>query len=187
MKLPPARINTFLEKPDASVRVVLIYGPDAGLVRERADILAKKTVPDLHDPFRVASLTGAMIAEDPARLIDEMAAQALGGGRRLVRLQQAVEGLAAPLAALVADLPPSDSFLLIEAGDLDKRSKLRGLCESENDTVAAIPCYVEEGAAKQRVVADILQAEGLRASRDVLAFLCDVLPPDRIATRSELE
>ena len=87
------------------MRVILLYGPDAGLVRERAEALAKKTVTDLQDPFRVALLTGAMIAEDPARLIDEMAAQAFGGGRRLVRVQQAVESLAAPLATLLADLP----------------------------------------------------------------------------------
>ena len=169
------------------MRVILLYGPDAGLVRERADVLAKKTVADLQDPFRVALLTGAMISEDPARLADEMAAQALGGGRRLVRVQQAAESLASPLTALLADLPLSDSLLLIEAGDLDKRSKLRGLCEGESDAVAAIPCYVEEGAAKQRIVADILQAENLRAPRDVLSFLCDVLPPDRMAMRSELE
>ena len=84
-------------------------------------------------------------------------------------------------------MPETDSLLLIEAGDLDKRSKLRSLCEGGGERIAAIPCYVEEGAAKQRIVADILQAEGLRAPRDVLTFLCDVLPPDRIAMRSELE
>src|SRR5580698_10043973 len=147
MKLATARINAFLQKPDASVRVILLYGPDAGLVHERAEALAKQTVPDLQDPFRVGLLTGAMIAEDPPRLCDEMAAQALGGGRRLVRVQQAVDSIAAPLGAMIADMPPSDSLLLIEAGDLDKRSKLRTLCEGENEIVAAIPCYVEDGAA----------------------------------------
>ena len=86
MKLTAARINSFLQKPDAAARAVLIYGPDAGLVRERADELAKKIVPDFNDPFRVSILTGSMVADDPARLMDEMAAQALGGGRRLVRV-----------------------------------------------------------------------------------------------------
>jgi DNA polymerase-3 subunit delta len=186
MKLAFAQINAFLQKPDPAVRVVLFYGPDTGLVRERADTLAKKTVPDINDPFSTASLSAASISEDQARLHDEMAAQAFGGGRRLVRIQQATEGLAASLAALLKDMPASDSFLLIEAGDLEKRSKLRAICENEN-LAAAIPCYIEEGAARQRIVADILQTEGLKLSRDALAFLSDILPPDRLAMRSELE
>ncbi len=169
------------------MRAVLFYGPDAGLVRERSDGLAKKVVADLHDPFRVALLTGPMIAEDPQRLLDEMGAQALGGGRRLVRVQQATEGVAAPLAAILADPPASDSLLIIEAGDLEKRSKLRGVSENAGEAAVALPCYVEEGPARQRIVADILQAERLRAPRDVIGFLCEILPPDRAAMRSELE
>lgn len=186
MKLSPAQTNSFLQKPDPAVQIVLIYGPDTGLVRERADAVAKKTVPDLNDPFRVATLTGSMIADDPARLADEMAAQALGGGRRLIRVQQAGEGMAAALTSLMANLPPCDSLLIIESGDLDKRSKLRGFCENESKAVA-IACYVEEGVARQKIVTDILQAVNLRINRDALMFLCDILPPDRMAMRSELD
>ncbi len=187
MKFATAQINAFLQKPDPAVQVVLFYGPDAGLVRERADALAKKIVPDLNDPFRVAALTGASIAEDPARLADEMASQALGGGRRLIRVQQATEGMTAALASLLAAMPLCDTMLVIEGGDLEKRSKLRAVCENDARCAAAIPCYVEEGAARQRIVTDILQAENLRISRDALLLLCDILPPDRMAMRSELD
>jgi DNA polymerase-3 subunit delta len=187
MKIAPAQINDFLKKPDPAVRIVLLYGPDAGLVCERAGALARTIVPDVQDPFRVGFLTGTMIAELPSCLADEMAAQALGGGQRLIRLQYPVEGMAVSLAALVKDMPPGDSFLLIEAGDLEKRSKIRGVCENEGKIAAAIACYVEEGAARQRIIGDILRAEGLHAPRNVLMFLCDVLPPDRRAMRSELE
>lgn len=186
MKLASSQINAFLQKPDPAVRVVLIYGPDAGLVRERAEGFAKKLVPDINDPFRTASLTGAAVADDPARLHDEMASQALGGGSRLVRIQAASEAMAAALAALLSDPPAAESVLLIEGGDLDKRSKLRGLCENDGGA-AAIPCYVEEGAARQRVIDDILQAGGLRADRDALTLLGEILPPDRMAMRSELD
>jgi DNA polymerase III subunit delta len=186
MKIAPAQINSFLQKPDPAMRVVLIYGPDAGLVRERAETFAKKLMPDINDPFRTAQLTGAMIAEDPARLRDEMAAQALGGGSRLIRIQAASENIAAALASLLAGPPAASSVLLIEGGDLDKRSKLRALCENDG-AAAAIPCYVEEGAQRQRAIADILQAEGLAADRDALALLDNSLPPDRLAMRSELE
>jgi DNA polymerase-3 subunit delta len=94
--------------------------------------------------------------------------------------------MALALTALLADMPPSDSVLLIEGGDLDKRSKLRGLCENDAHA-AAIPCYVEEGPQRQRTISDILQTGGLRIDRDALTLLGDILPPDRIAMRSELE
>jgi len=187
MKLTAAQTNSFLQKPDDAVRAILIYGPDAGLVRERADDIAKKTVPDLADPFRVAVLAGSVLSDDPARLMDEMAAQALGGGRRLVRVQHATDHMAPALASLLADMPPGDSLLLIEAGELEKRSKLRALCENEAKIAGAIACYVEEGAVRQRVIGDILQELNLRAPRDALMFLGDILPPDRMAMRSELE
>jgi DNA polymerase III subunit delta len=186
MKLATSQINSFLQNPDPTVRVVLIYGPDAGLVRERAEGFAKKLVPDINDPFRTANLPSSALTEDPARLHDEMAAQALGGGSRLIRIQAASEHMAAALASLLNDPPSSDSILLIEGGDLDKRSKLRGLCENDS-RAAAIPCYVEEGVNRQRAIADILQSEGLRADPDALALLGEILPPDRMAMRSELE
>ncbi len=62
MKWSAAQASAFLQKPDPAVRVVLIYGPDAGLVSERSETLAKKTVPDLSNPFQVAVLTGAMVS-----------------------------------------------------------------------------------------------------------------------------
>jgi len=187
MKLPAAKITSFLSKPDPAVRVILIYGPDAGLVRERVTNIAKVIVPDLNDPFRVASLTPHSITEDPARLFDEMAALAFGGGRRLLRLQNPGENIAPYLVKLLADMPASDSLLLIEAGDLDKRSKLRAACESETPLACAIPCYVEDSAARQRTVTEILKSENVGASREVVATLADILPPDRMAMRSELE
>jgi DNA polymerase-3 subunit delta len=187
MKFTAAQINTFLQKPDSAVRVVLFYGPDAGLVSERADALAKKIVPDLDDPFRVTRLTGAAVTDDPARLADELAAMALGGGRRLVRIQHAPDGVAAALQALLKNFPLGDSALLIEAGDLEKRSKLRALCEGNDPHVTAIPCYVEDAAQRQRTIAAHLEAEGIKAPREVLALLAAQLPPDRIALRSEME
>jgi len=73
MKLPPSRIAGFLQRPDPAIRAILLYGPDEGLVRERAEAAARSVCPDLKDPFRVADLAAAVLAADPARLADEAA------------------------------------------------------------------------------------------------------------------
>ncbi|MGC2522189.1 MAG: DNA polymerase III subunit delta, partial [Stellaceae bacterium] len=85
MKIAPSRVAAFLQRPDPEIRAVLLYGPDAGLVRERADAVARTVCTDLSDPFRVAMLNGAVLAADPARLADEAAQLSLVGGRRVVR------------------------------------------------------------------------------------------------------
>jgi len=68
VRLAPSRIAGFLQRPDPEIRSVLLYGPDEGLVRERADAVARSVCPDLRDPFRVADLTAGVLAADPARL-----------------------------------------------------------------------------------------------------------------------
>ncbi len=187
MKPTASQINSFLRSPDPPFRAVLLFGPDAGLVRERADGIAKKIVPDQKDPFRASFLAPSALSADPARLYDEAATQTMGGGRRIVRIQHAPDSLASPLMAFLEDPPPGDSLLIIESGDLDKRSKLRALCEGSNQRVIAIPCYLEDAAQRVRTVAALLEAEGLKASRDVLSYLADSLPADRLAMRSETE
>ena len=186
MKLTTSQIGGFLQHPDEDIRVILIYGPDTGLVSERAEGLARKFVPDINDPFSVASLSSNKISEDGALLADEMAEQSLMGGKRLVRVSQITEAITPAVTSLLLNLPPTESLLLLEAGDLDKRSKLRAACENGQASVA-IPCYIETGAALQRIVSDLLQAEKLKTTPEVLAYLCEVLPPDRLALRSEID
>lgn len=187
MKLPTSRLAAFLRNPDPAVRIILIYGPDAGLVRERGAQLSKLIVPNPNDPFLSVTLPPGTLGSDPARLRDEMASVAFGGGRKLIRVTGPDEGAAKAVSALLEDMPAGGNILLIEASDLDKKSKLRSACEADTPLACAIPCYVEDVVARQRTIAEILEAENIRAARDVLATLAEVLPPDRLAMRSELE
>ncbi len=93
MKITGPRVAGFLQRPDPQVRWVLIYGPDQGLARERADILVRGVVEDIRDPFLVVELGGASLRGDPARLGDEAAALSFTGGRRVVRFLDATDGL----------------------------------------------------------------------------------------------
>jgi DNA polymerase-3 subunit delta len=94
LKIQPARAAQFLSAPPAGVRAVLFFGPDGGLVRERALALTALIAADPSDPFRVVEMTGRTLAEDGARLADEAAAISFTGGRRVVRLRDAGDGAA---------------------------------------------------------------------------------------------
>ncbi|MFQ6019118.1 MAG: hypothetical protein ACE5KF_13110 [Kiloniellaceae bacterium] len=53
MKVAPHEAERFAQAPDPAVRAVLVYGPDGGLVRERAAALIRSVVDEPTDPFRV--------------------------------------------------------------------------------------------------------------------------------------
>ena len=186
MKLQGRAIDAFLRHPDPKVRAVLLYGPDAGLVRDRADTLGKSVSPDLNDPFRVADFLGKALVEDPARLADEAAAMSLTGGRRLIRVRDAEDVTTAVFTAFLKDLPPGDSLVVVESSDLSNRSRLRALFEGAEGG-AAIPCYVEDEASLGRVIAELLSAQGLSADVDALNFLAGNLVGDRLVARGEVE
>lgn len=185
MKLSGQKAEAFLRAPDPAMRAILVFGPDNGLVRERAVKLAKTVLPDLNDPFRVAELTPAALKDDPARLADEAAAMALTGGRRVVLIRDGGDTITSLFQSFLAH-PLGDALVVVEAGELGPRSSLRKLFEGA-DNACALASYGDEGASLQQVIAEELKAAGLSAEPDAMAFLMDHLGGDRRLTRAELQ
>ncbi len=188
MKLQGRGIDAFLRAPDPKVRAVLVYGPDAGLVRERAERLGRLVVPDLGDPFRVSDLAARTIADEPGRLADELAAQSLIGGRRLVRIRDGDDSVATAFDRVLKakDGVPGDALAVVEAGELGLRSRLRQLFEQVG-VAAALPCYVEDEGRLGPILAERLSAAGFSIDRDALALLAANLVGDRMLAQRELE
>ncbi len=186
VKVAAGRVDSLLDSPAAATPVVLIYGPDSGLVRERADRAAAAVVGDTDDPFRLAILAAVELAKDPARLADEMAAQSLIGGRRVVRVRGAADSLTAALKPIVEAPRPDSNLLVLEAGELGPRSTLRKLCEGSK-AAAAIACYPPEPEAVAALVRGLLSEAGISVSRDAEAFLAEHLAADRSLVRREAE
>jgi DNA polymerase III subunit delta len=185
VQLPSPRVAAFLDRPDPEIRAVLLYGPDAGLVRERADRLARSVCPDLADPFRVAELSGPALADDPARLADEAAQLSLVGGRRVVRVRGAGDGQAKLFAGFL-DESPGEAFVVAEAGELARSSALRRAFEAAR-RAAAIGCYPDGAREIAQVIRESLGAQRITLSRDAIAYLVGHLGGDRLLTRTELE
>ena len=184
MKLQGARIESFVKSPDPDIRAVLIYGPDSGLVRERATLLTKAIVDDPLDPFLVVEFTGAALRRDPALLGDEAAAIALIGGRRVVRFREVQDSLTAIFKAFFEDMP-GDALVIVQSGELGPRSALRKLFEGES-TAAALPCYADDERTLAFVIQDTLGEDKISISPDASAYLAANLGTDRGQTRSEL-
>ena len=108
------------------------------------------------------------------------------GGRRVVRVRGTDPSLAGQLAALLESASAADAVIVVEAGELAPRDKLRNLLETAPNG-AAIPCYLDEGDDLERLVGEILRRHGLEAEPAAMAYLVENLGADRLVTRGELE
>jgi len=179
-----AGVAAVLRRPDPRIALYLVYGPDTGLVSERAKALAEHSVEDPADPFQMIRLDGDVIAADPGRLADEAGTVGLFGGRRAIWIKATARNLV-PAVEAVLDATLQDATVVIEAGDLAKSSPLRSLCE-RSPKAMALPCYVDSGRDLGDVVDQTFREAGLRIGRDARAALLASLGGDRLATRGEL-
>lgn len=185
MKLQQRDLQRILANRPDDLRGILVYGPDHGHVGETADLIAKSAVDDLSDPFGSATLTGDSLKQDPAALIDAATALSLTGGNRLVRVRGAGDSHAGRFQDLV-EVESVEALVLVEAGALDARSKLRKLFESSG-SLAALACYGDDGAGLMAFIKRTLSEMEVRVQPDALQQLASNLGGDRRQTRSELE
>ena len=152
----------FAENPAERFRVFVLYGPDRGLVSERANLIAKKTGIDPDDAFASLKLTASDLQSDPGRLLDEVNAIGLFGGEKLVWIKGAsAEKALVDALQILAETPPEASFLIIEAGDLKKGTGLRKIAEPAR-SIAAIPCYADDARSLNALIDQELSADNLR-------------------------
>ena len=179
MKLAAHQVAGVLANP-ASYTGFLFYGDDTGRMRDHVLTATRAVIGTSADPFRLAVLT----REEQGRLRDEAGALALGGGRRVIRVQEAADALAPLLDALTKY--QADALILLEGSGLTPRSKLRTLAE-KHPSWGVIGCYPETGAALSAEIKRTLGSAGLTIDSDALSFLTAELAGDTARCRGELE
>jgi DNA polymerase III subunit delta len=184
--LKAADIDGFVARPHPDKPIVLVFGPDAGLVRERAAALVRASVDDPSDPFGLALVEGDKLAEMPERLVEEAHTVPLLGGRRAVLVKAGGRNFVAALERLLAAPPGIDCRVIIEAGDLKRGTPLRSLCERA-PIAAALPCYADSARDLGRLIDEEMRRAGMAITPSARALLVSLIGGDRCASRSELE
>jgi DNA polymerase-3 subunit delta len=180
-----ADVDAFVARPSDSHPIILVFGPDAGLVRERAEKLAANAVDNTDDPFALVRLPGDTVAADPARLVDEASTIPLFGGRRAIWVKVGGRDNIVPAVEMLLAAPPRDCRIVIEAGDLRRNAPLRVACERAKNAVA-LPCYSDGDRELIRLIDDEMRQAGLDIMPDARAALLPFLGGDRQSSRSEI-
>ncbi len=184
--LKSSEIDRFVAEPKPDVGVILIYGPDRGLVSERADKLAARLDTSDGDPFSSVRLYGADVGSDPNRLIDEATTISMFGGLRVIRVRnigttnitKAVDPLLDPLI--------TDAVVILEAGDLKRGTGLRKRVEDHAKAIA-LPCYADAQRDLNRIITEEVAAAGLTMTDAARQALNALLGSDRMVSRAEIQ
>ena len=183
--LKSSDIDAFVARPDPKRPIALVFGPDAGLVREWVDALIKAAVDDPADPFALARLDGDTLADEPTRLVEEAHTVPLFGGRRAVWVKAGGRNFVEAVETLLAAPPAADCRIIIEAGDLRRNAPLRALCE-KSPVAAALACYADGDRELARLIDEEMRAAGLTLSADARVLLVSLIGGDRRASRNEI-
>jgi DNA polymerase-3 subunit delta len=177
-------IVRFLERPDPDCTAILVYGPDRGLVAERARALLAGFADNPDDPFTVSILDEADIARGPERLAEELNALPFGAGRRTIVVRGS--GAAPPATIAEALAGPRSAVLIVESGDLKPSSPVRKAFEAAKDA-AALPCYADDGGTLGQLVRAALGAMDQTITTEAREVLLSRLGADRLASRGEID
>jgi DNA polymerase-3 subunit delta len=175
--------DAFLKALNPALCAALLYGPDAGLVSERASTLAKRLV--ARDGGELIRLDEADLEQDPDRLVVELQTIAMFGGRRIVRVSAGRKVTADALEELF-DQGRTEGFLIVEAGALRPDDALRSLFE-RLPCAAAVACFPDEERELRKLIRSQLAAFELDLTPAAEKTLIARLGADRAFSRAEVE
>ncbi len=141
MKLSGKKLVGYFSRPDTSKRGVLIYGADGMLVSERRkEIVTALIGPEGDKEMRLTRLSGGDLRKDPASLQDATKAVGFFPGPRVTLIEGTPDNATPVIEAALASWNAGDAHIVVTAGQLAPRAKLRKLFETHPEVYAA-PLY----------------------------------------------
>ena len=174
-------VPRFIKSPDVACRFALVYGPDTGLVSERAEALAKHFSGGGGET-EIVRLDERDIADDASRIEVELRTIPMFATRKVVRVGLGAR-LDVPTLKTLLEMQ-SEAALIIEAGNLRPDSALRKLFEARKNA-AALPCYSEDRNVAALIDEELKEA-GLKIDADTKAYLIARLGADQALSRAEV-
>jgi DNA polymerase-3 subunit delta len=186
MKISTSSINSFLQNIPSNTKLVLLYGPDSGLITQRSQLIKKNYLGEKYDESQYIQIFENSLKENPDKLIEEAFSVSLfGENKKLIILREAKDFLTKIIKDYI-NKTDQNTLVVIQAEDLSPSSSLRKLAEGE-DMIAAIPCYLDNQATLKQYIMETLNKEGYKIDSPALAYLLDNLGNDREISAKELE
>ena len=177
-------IEPFLKAPNKPI--ILVYGPNQGLVRERVDQLLAIYKVSRDDSFSYFRMEADRFTGNKTLLVEEAHSLSMfGSDLRVIHVRGSNAQVTAAVNLALAN-PPEENKIIIEAGDIQGRTGLRGAIE-KSKIAAAIPCYADDMRSLGPYVESLLAAQGIKLEPNAKPILLSLMAPDRGIVKSEVE
>ncbi len=181
-----AAAEQFLNQPQPGICAALIYGPDHGRISESGLKLVTALQKHQDDPFALTELDPQMIGKEENRLLEELLAIPFMGGRRIVRLRGTDRKTESVLCRILGDERIRQSFLVVEAGQLTRKSALRRIFEKE-PYLAALAFFEDDSRSLGQVLDEELHRAATSIDPQARTLLLEQLGSDRRLSRNEIQ
>ncbi|HEX2859173.1 MAG TPA: DNA polymerase III subunit delta [Alphaproteobacteria bacterium] len=174
--------------------LLLLWGDDAGALRQAAEAAIKQSGLDPNDPFGSDKLTLTDIAADPTSLPAKAATIPFGGGKRLITLggltgNERAEEIAALTDAVKATLqgPLENCFIVLAVPKhLEKKSPLVKAAEAHPQALA-VRFYLDKTSDLSQYLQNAFNQAGKKVESHAIGLLAQHLGADRDIAAREVE
>lgn len=185
MNIKPEQVDGLTKSLNSSIRGVVVYGSNEGMVSTISQQFIKAVSPDMYDAFHVSYLDMATVSADIGALYAEFNAQSLMGGRRVVVIKEATNLLTKPLRELLT-ASSSDSLLVITSSSLKTKDSLAVMAKDEADFYG-IGCYDDRDEDITAFASKFMSQNGINIDNAAFQLLCSRLSNDRKISANELD
>lgn len=174
MKIESKNTEKFLSSfsEELKYKVIFLYGNDDSSVNTKF----KRVINNFkNNGFSVNEIRSEDAKSNSTLLSETFYASSLFGDKNVITLQlfERENDYTKILESLLNESPNnSENYLVMSAGDLDKKSSLIKLCE-KSEYVASITCYEDNDLNIYNFITQELQQSGFRVNRDMAKYLLD--------------
>ncbi len=187
MKIQANKVDEFIKTFGNTIRGVLIYGPDAGLVLIRKNEILQKVLPDYKNSLSLVNITPSIIKDKPTIISDEYNSVSLfGSEKKVILIEDAENSISKTLENIFSKPQNNENFIIITADDLDSKSALKRFAEY-NQYFAALPCYKDDINSIMQIINLRLRKEGFKYTPDIIKYLAESFGGNRLIILSELD
>ncbi|PCD76364.1 DNA polymerase III subunit delta [Pseudothioclava arenosa] len=160
MKLAGVAATRYFAKPEPDRTGLLIFGADAMRVAlRRQEVIAALIGTQGEEEMRLTRIPAGDLRKDGAALLDAVKAVGFFPGPRVAFVEDATDTLADTVSAALSDWREGDAQIVVTAGQLTTKSKLRKLFEGHRNAYA-IGIYDDPPSREE--VEDTLRKAGLK-------------------------